>query len=294
MKNFIGSRAIPEVNYFSPKNLKDAMNLLDNFEGNFKILAGGTDIIPAIRTAKLVLSDNVNIVDIRSIENLKHIIFDKETLRIGATTTLSEIVESDIVRQNFSTLSEAINMIGSLQIRNWATIAGNICNASPAADSSVPLLVLDASLRLQSKEADRIVPISDFFIGPGKTVLSPKELLTEILIPIQKGISVFIKLGRRNTFTLSVISVAVFVQINENIVNYIRIALGAVAPTPLRAKNTERILIGKKLTKENIEEAVRTIKEEVSPISDVRASSEYRKDMSGVLLQRALKEILKN
>jgi len=294
MKNFIGSRAIPEVNYFSPKNLNDALNHLDNFEGNLKILAGGTDIIPAIRAAKLVLSDNINILDIKSIENLNHITFDKKMLRIGAITTLSEIVESDIVRKNFSLLSDAINQIGSLQIRNWATIGGNLCNASPAADAAVPLLALDASLRLQSKEEDRVVPVSKFFIGPGKTALKPNELLTEILIPIQKGISVFIKLGRRNTFTLSVISVAVFVQINENIVNYISIALGAVAPIPLRAKNKERILIGKELKKENIEEAVRTIKEEVSPISDVRASSEYRKDMSGVLLRRALKEILKN
>lgn len=294
MKNFIGSRAIPEVNYFSPKNLNDALNHLDNSEGNLKILAGGTDIIPAIRTAKLVLSDNINILDIKSIENLNHITFDKKILRIGAITTLSEIVESDIVRENFSLLSDAINQIGSLQIRNWATIGGNLCNASPAADAVVPLLALDASLSLQSKEEDRVVPVSEFFIGPGKTTLKSNELLTEILIPIQKGISVFIKLGRRNTFTLSVISVAVFVQINENIISYIRIALGAVAPIPLRAKNTERILIGKELTKENIEEAVRTIKEEVSPISDVRASSEYRKDMSGVLVRKALTEILTN
>lgn len=294
MKNFIGSRAIPEVNYFSPKNLNDALNHLDNSEGNLKILAGGTDIIPAIRAAKLVLSDNINILDIKSIENLNHITFDKKILRVGAITTLSEIVESDIVRENFSLLSDAINQIGSLQIRNWATIGGNLCNASPAADAAVPLLALDASLRLQSKEEDRVVPVSEFFIGPGKTTLKSNELLTEILIPIQKGISVFIKLGRRNTFTLSVISVAVFVQINENIISYIRIALGAVAPIPLRAKNTERILIGKELTKENIEEAVRTIKEEVSPISDVRASSEYRKDMSSVLVRKALTEILKN
>lgn len=294
MKNFIGSRAIPEVNYFSPKNLNDTLNHLDNSEGNLKILAGGTDIIPAIRAAKLVLSDNTNILDIKSIENLNHITFDKKILRIGAITTLSEIVESDIVRENFSLLSDAINQIGSLQIRNWATIGGNLCNASPAADVAVPLLALDASLRLQSKEENRVVPVSEFFIGPGKTTLKSNELLTEILIPIQNGISVFIKLGRRNTFTLSVISVAVFVQINENIMSYIRIALGAVAPIPLRAKNTERILIGKELTKENIEEAVRTIKEEVSPISDVRASSEYRKDMSGVLVRKALTEILTN
>ncbi|WP_286974914.1 FAD binding domain-containing protein [Acetomicrobium sp. UBA5826] len=288
MRNFIGSRSISKISYFCPKSLTEALDFLDNCKENVKILAGGTDVIPAVRSGKLLLIDNINILDIKSIDELKHIVFEEEGLRIGATVTLSEVIESEIVKNNCPLLKKAIDQIGSMQIRNWATIGGNICNASPAADSAVSLLALDASLRLQSKGKSRLVPINEFFVGPGKTKLKSDELLTEIIIPKRNGNSTFIKLGRRNAFTLSLISIAVFVQMKDNVISDIKIALGAVAPTPIRAQNTEKILIGGKITEENLKTAVQTIKEEINPINDVRASSEYRRDMSGELLRKAL------
>lgn len=167
-------------------------------------------------------------------------------------------------------------------------IAGNLCNASPAADTAPPLLVLDASVKLQSPDGERIVPLAEFFLGPEQTVAKPEEVLTEVIIPLQEGTSAFIKLGRRKAFTLSITSVAAFARVKNGRFEEVRVALGAVAPTPMRARKVEEALKGKEANKENIEKAAESVKEECCPITDVRASAEYRTEMAYVLTKRVL------
>jgi len=199
--------------------------------------------------------------------------------------------ESSIVRERAPALAEAVNVLASPHIRNRATIAGNLCNASPAADTAPSLLALDASVKLQSADEERIVPLSQFFLGPEQTVTKPDEVLTEVIIPLQEGASAFIKLGRRKAFTLSVASVAAFAKVNNGKFEEVRIALGAVAPTPIRARKVEEALKGKDISEDNVEKAAQLVKEECWPITDVRASAEYRTEMSYVLTKRVLKKV---
>jgi carbon-monoxide dehydrogenase medium subunit len=180
--------------------------------------------------------------------------------------------------------------MGSLQVRNLGTIGGNLCNASPAADTAPPLLVLNAKVKVRSINKQRLVPLQEFFMGPGKTTLTPEEILTEVQIPLIKptGNSYFIKFGRRNAFTLSIVSVATLVKVENGVFDDIRIALGSVAPTPIRASKAEEHLIGHKVNEQVIDDGVNVVANEVKPISDVRASAEYRRDMAYVLTKRAI------
>jgi carbon-monoxide dehydrogenase medium subunit len=180
--------------------------------------------------------------------------------------------------------------MASPQVRNQGTLGGNLANASPAADTAPPLLTLDARLVLKSLERDRAVPLNQFFSAPGMTILTPDEILAGIQIPIPQngGKACFLKLGRRNAFTLSVVSAAAWVKVEKKTIGDIRIALGAVAPTPLRALKAEGYLKGKKVSQETIHEGAKLVMDEIQPISDVRASAAYRKDMSYVLTRRAM------
>ena len=152
--------------------------------------------------------------------------------------------------------------------------------------------MLDASVRLQSANGERIVPLSEFFTGPGQTVTRPNEVQTEVIIPFQEGNSAFIKLGRRKAFTLSVVSVAAFATVKGKKFEQVRVALGAVAPTPIRARKVEEALRGRDVSKETIEEAAAFVREEVNPITDVRASAQYRREMSYVLTKRILEKVV--
>ncbi len=186
-------------------------------------------------------------------------------------------------------LAEAVNQMASWQIRNIATIGGNLCNASPAADTAPPLYVLNAELKLVSVEGERIVPVTKFFHGPRKTELKKNELLAEIIIPVEKdaGASA-IKLGRRNAFTLSIVAVATLVKVSDNKFADVRVALNSVAPTPVRAPSIEKALIGKEVSLEAVEEASKLVVNDIKPISDVRASADYRREMSIVLTRDSL------
>jgi carbon-monoxide dehydrogenase medium subunit len=204
---------------------------------------------------------------------------------------LNEIKKSPVVQERAPVLAEAIGVLASNPIRNRATIGGNLCNASPAADTAPPLLALDASLTLMGSDSERVVPISEFFVGPGQTVKRPDEVVKDVIIPLKKGRSAFLKLGRRKGFTLSIASVAAFGVITDGKFDDLRVALGAVAPTPIRSLKVEEALVGMEVSEERIEKAARLVKEEVNPITDVRASAAYRKEMSYVLTKRVLKKI---
>jgi len=290
MSNFVGLMAIPQIEYHRPTELKEALKLLNELKGSCGIFAGGTALVPAARRGKMSPSWGIHIVDISSIKELDYVVKDGDMIRIGAVTKLSEIAESAVVRKYAPILADAASQIGSLQIRNQGTMGGNLCNASPAADTAPPLLALDTMINLRGVDKERTVSLTEFFTGPGKTILASGEILAEIQIPIMGSTAgaCFIKLGRRNAFTLSVVSVATLVKIKDGIFDDVKIALGAVAPTPIRASKAERYLTGKKVNEQVIDEGAKIVDSEVRPICDVRASAEYRKDMSHIITKRAL------
>jgi len=282
---------LPRFNYYKPKSLNEALKLLNDLE-NSKVLAGGTDLVLDMKIGRYKPE---NVIDISHLNELKYIKDDGKSIRIGAGTTLQTILESNIVRKKIPVLAEALEIMGSWQLRNVATIGGNLCNASPAADTAPPLMVLEAQLKLESIEGARYVPITKFFHGPRITELKRNELLTEIIIPYppsNAGMK-FLKLGRRAAHTLSIVAVATLITIKDNKFDIVRIALNSVAPTPLRAYKTEESLKDKPINLNVIEENVKRVAEEIKPISDVRASAEYRKEMSIVLTRDAILESLK-
>jgi carbon-monoxide dehydrogenase medium subunit len=287
-------KPLPEFEYYRPRTLKEALELLDRYKEGAKILAGGTDLL--VKMKKGLLKPRA-IIDISLIDDLKFIGESDGSLVIGATTTLSDVESSDLVRKKAPVLAEAVAEMGSLQVRNRGTIGGNLCNASPAADTAPPLLVLDAQCEIMSSKERRLIHIQDFFVGPGLTILKPEEMLTRIFVPIpptKRGMS-FIKLGRRNAFTLSVVSAACAVKVNETgEIEDVKLALGAVAPTPIRVREVEEKLKGIRITeKASIEKVLESVKDIVKPISDVRASATYRREMSYVIARRSLEMAIK-
>jgi len=290
VRNFVGLRALPEIEYHRPTELEQVLKFLSELKEGCKIIAGGTDLVPAVRAGRVSLSAHTHLIDISSINELSYILKDDGMIRIGAGTGLSDIVMSTVIKEHAPVLADAVNHMASLQIRNLGTIGGNLCNASPAADTALPLLVLDAEVKVRSLDKQRSVPLPEFFVGPGKTTLTPGEILTEVQISLTKtaGSSCFIKLGRRNAFTLSIVAVATLVKLKNGIFDDIRIALGAVAPTPIRALRAEEHLTGEKVSKPVIDGGAKVVTSEVATISDVRASAEYRRDMSYILTNRAI------
>jgi CO/xanthine dehydrogenase FAD-binding subunit len=295
MNNFVALRSLPTCEYHRPKRLREALEILGGFKQKCRIVAGGTDLLPALRQGKMTLFEPAHVVDISSIPGLKGIAKKGEWIQIGAAAPLTEVTQSPVIRESLPMLAEAAGQVGSLQIRNQGTLGGNLCNASPAADTAVSLLALNAKVSLKSMDRERIVSLDEFFVSPGKTILKPGEILTKIQVPVSRSTqsSCFVKLGRRNAFTLSVISVATVIKAEDGTFQYVRMALGAVAPTPMRPKKAEEFLTGREVGESVIDQGARIAAEEVSPISDVRASAEYRKDMAHVLTKRALLACLK-
>jgi probable selenate reductase FAD-binding subunit len=283
-----GVRPLPKMVYASPSSLKEALGLLKKYKNKARLLAGGTDLIPKMK--KRMIAAEV-VIDLNRIPGLSGIKLGRDGLHIGGLTRLNEIKESRLVGEKAPVLVRAISVMASPPIRNRGTMAGNLCTASPAADTAPPLLVLNASVRLQNARGKRVVPVSEFFQGPQKTAKNPDEILTEVIIPVQKGASAFMKLGRRKAFTLSVVSAAAFARVRRGKFEEVRLALGAVAPTPLRSRKVEEALKGKEASEENITRAADLIREEVKPISDVRASEAYRREMSAVLTRRVLGQV---
>jgi len=281
-------RPLPEFDYVAPSSLKEALRLLKKYKDKARVLAGGTDLLPKMKKG-MVKAEVV--IDLNRIPGLSGIKLEKDGLHIGGLTRLAEIKESRLVKEKAPLLVQAIGSMACPPIRNRGTLAGNLCTASPAADTAPPLLVLDASVRLQNGKGKRVVPLSDFFKGPQNTVKRPDEMLTEVIIPVQKGSSAFLKLGRRKAFSLSVVSAAAFGRVRGGKFEDLRVALGAVAPTPIRSRKVEKALEGKEASEENIARAAELVREEIKPISDGRASEEYRREMSVVLTRRVLGQI---
>jgi len=213
---------------------------------------------------------------------------------VGATTTLHEIETSKTVRQSCPVLGDAVSMIGSLQVRNRGTLGGNLSNASPAADSGPALLVLGAQLELASGSGTRLIPVEAFFVGPGKSALKQGEILRHVRIPepAPGTQSVYLKFGPRKAMDIAIVGVAVSLMFNgDGSCRDARVALGSVAPTPVRAKRAEAALPGE-LNEERIQAAATLAAQETSPVDDIRGGKVYRTDLVKVLAARAIKQAI--
>lgn len=266
-----------------PKTLYELLPEIDN--ENRRIVAGCTDVMVAVKAGKLQYKP---VIDINHVKEIKKIYEDDKSVYIGSNVTISEIIENNIINRNFKILIDAIKTIGSPQIRNKATLGGNIGNASPSGDSILALNVLDASLILKSSQGGRKVAIKDFITGVGKKDLKNNEFIEYIVIDKKYDSykSYFEKVGLRNAMVISVASIAVLYKTEDNLVKDIKIAYGAVAPKVIRIKEAEEYLLNKEMNEKNLTETGMIIGRPVTPIDDVRATGEYRKKVCQNLILR--------
>jgi CO/xanthine dehydrogenase FAD-binding subunit len=274
--------------YFQPKTVSDAVSLLVSYGEEAKILAGGTDLLVLMRSRALRPEC---IVDITRVPGLDYISYqDEDGLRIGALATLRAVELSKVVKDKYLVLYEAVQQMGSTQVKNMGTVVGNLCRASPAADTAPPLLVLEAEVRIAGPIETRTVPLEGFFIGPGQTVLEYYEMVTEIIVPgLPAGTGMAFLRATRVAADLAKVNVAAAVTVKNGACEDARIALGGVAPTPIRARKAEEVLKGEKLGDGVVQEAAEIAATEIRPIDDLRSSAEYRQELSKVLVRRAIR-----
>jgi len=281
-----------QYNVHSPQTLNEALGILKEKSSEVRLIAGGTDVMVQIKDG---LVKERELLNLSYLNDLKYIKEDGNEIRIGALTTYKELEDSTLINQYAPIISDASKTIGAIQIQNLGTIAGNLGNASPAGDSIPPLYVLNARVKLQKMESERVIPVNEFFLGPRKTKRLPDELITEITIEkVKAGSNYFFKkLGLREANAISIVNVACIAELDqEKNVNSIKLALGAVAPTVIRAVKAETLVTGKQLDLKVIDEVARTVSEEISPISDIRGSAEYRRRAAYGLVYEGLYELL--
>jgi carbon-monoxide dehydrogenase medium subunit len=260
-----------QFDYLNPREMGEVLELLDQHGSQAQVIAGGTDVIPNLKLENIapqVLVSVANVSDLSFIE-------DGDSLRIGAGTKLRAVARHCFGSAGYGALHDALVSIGKIQVLNMGTLAGNLCTASPAADSAPALLVLDGSVKLVSSKAERTVALVDFFQGPGRTVKEPNELMTEIIIPQPPTASAFVKMARVES-DISKITCAVSLTRSGDAIASCKIAMGAVAPTPIRIPEAEKVLAGGVPLPAMIEEAGRQAAQGIKPVSDVRSTADYR------------------
>ena len=274
--------------YVSAKDLEHAIALLDEHGAGAKILAGGTDLLVELKHAT---HDPEVIIDVSRLRELKDIAVADDGLHIGALVTHSDIMNSPVIRDMFPALVAAAHSIGAMQTRNLGTLGGNLVTCVPSMDSGPALIALDASVTVVNAEGQRRMPLVELFVGPRKTSLKPGDLLVDIVIPKENlgKPAAFEKFGLRKGQALALVNVGASFWVGDNSVFVTpRIALGAVAPTVMRAPKAEAFLDGCKISAEAMAEAGRIAAMEAKPIGDFRASADYRRDLVAVLVKRAL------
>ena len=279
----------PFTTFFAPRSVEEAVRILGDEASGACVLAGGTDVMVRARRG-LVPARCSTLVSLGRIETMRGCRRDGEELVIGAATTAADLTRDPVVAGSAPILARVAARLASQQIRNVATVGGNLVNASPAGDLIIPLLLLDARLLLASATGTRTVPVRDFFTAPGKTVMRPEELLVEVRFeaPPPQRLYRFEKAGRRPAMECAVVSLGLAFTPVEGRLTALRVAFGSLAPTPLRGLRTEAALEGQVPDREVIERAVRVAEDEVKPISDIRGSEAYRRALAGLFLRRLL------
>lgn len=276
--------------YYAPKGLEEALDIFEEYGERARALAGGTDLVLFMERGRLKPEVVVEVPNCPPFVGVKE---ENGFIRIGSRTTMRELEILPTIGEKISVLAEAASEVGSLQIRNQATIGGNICTASPAGDTLPALLVLDASVKLVSKSGERTIPLREFFVGPGETVRQDNELLTEVVVPVPKGRfgSSFYKLKVRRYIDIAIVNAAALVAVDDDgVIVDAKIALGSVAPTPIRAYEAEERLKGSKPSDPLLDEVGKLAQEASRPITDQRGTAEYRRIMVYRLTKRVVKQ----
>jgi CO/xanthine dehydrogenase FAD-binding subunit len=284
---------LPQFDYYAPASAEEACSFLASHKGQALPLAGGTDLLVRMKQRRLVPEFLVNL---KNIPGMDYMDYDEEQgLRIGALATIQSLKNSVTVKRRFKVLAEAAGVESSVQIRNVATIGGNIANASPAADAPLALVALGASVVMMKAGGQREVLLEDFFLGPGKSLLQPGEIIREIRVPPPRGRTggAYLKHAVRRT-DIAIVSVAVTIRLEEKACEEARIALGSVAPTAMRAKRAEERLKGKEITDELAGAASQAAMEEARPIDDIRGYADYRAKTVQEITKQAILEAVQD
>jgi carbon-monoxide dehydrogenase medium subunit len=299
-----------KFDYLRPKSLEEALTLLNQYRERAKLIAGGTDVIVMIKQKQIAPEVLISLQEIQDLKQMKY----NGNLRIGSLVTHRMIEKSELIRKEFTALSDAVEVLGSIQIRNVGTIGGNICTAAPSADTVPPLLVLGAQVQLKSLKGERVLPLDQLFLGPGETAIEQGEILTEIFIPkpLPHTGSAYWKHQRRKALDLPILGVAVMLSLDrsnvtcsdlictsspistvlhalegeEVVCKEVRIALGVAAPTPIRAVKAENLLRGKRLSDELLWEVAEMAAKEAQPRDTIRGEAWYRREMIRVFVKR--------
>jgi len=284
---------LPDFEFVEPSSISEACTALKQYAGKNKIIAGGTDLMVSM---KRKTSSPEVIISLAKISELKGVsIAESDIVKIGAMTNIVNIGDIVILAELFSALVKAAGKIGSQQIRNRATIGGNVCTARPAGDTIGPLIAYGAKAHVVSADGERYIPMEEFFLGPGKTVCEANEILTDILLDLPKTNTIgnYIKFSIRKAMEIALVSTTVVMTLDsDNTCKSARVVLGAVAPTFIRCPNAEAILEGNRVTEELAEQAGLAASQFCSPITDIRASAEYRVSLVQSLVKRCIIEAI--
>jgi xanthine dehydrogenase small subunit len=274
----------------SPTSLAEAYARLSQRGDGVKIIAGGTDLMVLMNAHVL---DAQEFLDIWHVDELRGITDDGETLRIGALTTYTQLIKSELIQQNVPSLVAASRTIGAIQIQNRGTIGGNIVNASPAGDSLPVLAAYDAEIEIGSTRGIKRVPFNQFYTGYRRSVLESDELVLAVRLPkLQEGeVDFFCKVGTRRAQAISKTVIAAKSRVDDQRINSISIAVGSVAPTVVRAYQTESLLAGSVITTELMDNARKMIAQEITPITDLRSTEHYRRTVTGNILVKFLRQL---
>lgn len=284
---------LPDIDYYAPDSVEEVCQKLSEFGSRAMILAGGTDIITKMKNE--VIAPEI-LVSINKLDELKKIEYvSGKGLVIGTRATHNELAFSEVIRDKYPSVSEAASKLAANQVRNVGTVGGNISNAVPSADLPPILIALDSTVTVVSPSGTRTCPLEEVIIAPGQCSYEQGEVMTEVVIP-DHGFtgSNYIKFGLRRSGALAVVGVAASVKMDGKVIKDARIVLGAVAPKPMRAVEAEKHIIGKEVSEELLEQAGQIASGECKPISDMRASAEYRCHLVGVFTKRALTSAIEN
>jgi len=285
-------RRLPKFEYHSPTSVAAALGLLKKYGNKARIIAGGTDLLLAMKERAVTPEHLVNVKNIKALKGISY--DDKKGLKIGALVTVAELEESLLIKEKAPALWDAVSVMASPQVRTLATIGGNLCSAVPSADTAPPLIAMGAEAVLSGPKGERTMVVEKLFKGPAESKVARNEILVQIRIPKQpeRSCAAYLKLMRRAAMDLALVGVAAYVCVDADnkTCKEVRIALGAVAPTPIRAPMAEKLLTGKEVNETSAEEAGKVAGTVCSPITDLRASLGYRCDMVEVLTKRAVME----
>jgi carbon-monoxide dehydrogenase medium subunit len=280
-----------KFDYYQPRSLVEAHELMERFHGRAKYVAGGTDVI--VRLKQRVIQPDV-LISLRRVEGLAGI-KRNGGISLGSMTLLRDIERDPDIARHYPALIQAVWVLANPQIRNVATVGGNLSNAAPSADCAPPLMVMEATVVLQGPGGERKIPVEEFFTGPGQTCLTGVEVLREIRLPdkrAQTGMA-FLKTGRVSQ-DIAVANAAALLVMKGRVCRTCRLAVGAVAPVPLRLRNVEEVIEGEEVSPELLDRVGQRVEREVRPITDVRATAEYRKVVAGVLVKRAIRKAVES